>query len=82
MALALFAGGMSWRLLNRNARWPLSLPTQWYHSHLLASDACAACHQREASLWRTSHHKLAMDHATEKSVLGEFSDAAFNYYGI
>ena len=27
-------------------------------------------------------HKHAMDHATEKSVLGDFSDATFDYDGV
>ena len=33
-------------------------------------------------MWRDSQHKHAMDHATEKSVLGDFSDATFDYYGV
>ncbi|MGH6894360.1 MAG: tetratricopeptide repeat protein [Dongiaceae bacterium] len=47
----------------------------------VGSKACATCHQAEARLWRWSQHKLAMDHATDKSVLGDFSDASFDYYG-
>jgi len=48
----------------------------------VGSDTCAGCHQSEARLWRSSHHKLAMDHATDKSVLGDFNDASFNYFGV
>ena len=33
-------------------------------------------------MWRDSQHKHAMDHATEKSVLGDFSEATFDYYGV
>src|SRR3954467_11723534 len=33
----------------------------------VGSEACAGCHQVEDGLWRTSQHKHAMDHATEKS---------------
>ncbi len=29
-----------------------------------------------------SQHKHAMDHATEKTVLGDFSDARFEYFGV
>ena len=36
----------------------------------------------EAALWGDSQHKHAMDHATEKSVLGDFSDATFDYDGV
>jgi predicted CXXCH cytochrome family protein len=48
----------------------------------VGSDACAGCHEPEARLWRSSHHKVAMDHATDKSVLGDFNDASFNYFGV
>ena len=48
----------------------------------VGSEACAACHQTEADLWHKSQHRLAMQHATENSVLGEFSDASFDYYGV
>ena len=33
-------------------------------------------------MWRDSQHKHAMDHATEKSVLGDFKDATFDHYGV
>jgi hypothetical protein len=48
----------------------------------VGSEACAGCHLNEAKLWNGSHHKLAMDHATEKSVLGDFSGATFEHYGV
>jgi hypothetical protein len=44
----------------------------------VGSDACAGCHQAETKLWQSSHHKLAMDHASDKSVLGDFADASFD----
>jgi predicted CXXCH cytochrome family protein len=48
----------------------------------VGSAACASCHQAETQLWQSSQHKLAMDHATDKSVLGDFSDARFDYHGV
>jgi hypothetical protein len=48
----------------------------------VGSESCAGCHRTEAELWRSSQHKQAMDHATEKSVLGDFADASFDYYGV
>ena len=48
----------------------------------VGSETCAGCHQSQAKLWRGSHHEQAMDHATEKSVLGDFNDANFDYYGV
>jgi predicted CXXCH cytochrome family protein len=48
----------------------------------VGSESCAGCHQAEATLWRTSQHKQAMDHATEQSVLGDFNEASFQHYGV
>ena len=48
----------------------------------VGSEACAGCHEAEARLWRGSHHERAMDHATEKSVLGDFSGATFEHFGV
>jgi predicted CXXCH cytochrome family protein len=48
----------------------------------VGSETCAGCHRAEADLWRSSQHKLAMQHATETSVLGDFNDASFEYFGV
>ena len=45
-------------------------------------EGCTACHEEEYRLWRGSHHDLAMQPATESSVLGNFSDARFTYAGV
>jgi predicted CXXCH cytochrome family protein len=47
----------------------------------VGSETCSGCHRNETELWHTSQHRHAMDHATEKSVLGDFSNASFDYYG-
>jgi predicted CXXCH cytochrome family protein len=48
----------------------------------VGSDACAGCHQAETALWKESQHKHAMQHATAASVLGNFDDASFDYFGV
>jgi predicted CXXCH cytochrome family protein len=48
----------------------------------VGSEACAGCHRAEADLWRGSQHQQAMQHATDKSVLGDFNDASFDHYGV
>jgi predicted CXXCH cytochrome family protein len=48
----------------------------------VGSETCTGCHQAEAKLWRGSQHQLAMAHATDKSVLGDFSEATFDYFGV
>ena len=48
----------------------------------VGSETCAGCHQAEAKLWNASQHKAAMAHATDKTVLGDFNEASFDYYGV
>ncbi len=45
-------------------------------------DSCGQCHAEQVKLWQGSHHDLAMQHADENTVLGDFSDAEFSYAGI
>jgi predicted CXXCH cytochrome family protein len=40
-------------------------------------ESCMECHQKEFELWKGSDHDLAMAHATEESVLGDFNDATY-----
>ncbi len=44
-------------------------------------ESCIECHQKEFDLWKGSDHDLAMAHATDESVLGDFNDAAFEFEG-
>lgn len=43
---------------------------------------CAPCHAEETARWTGSHHDLAMQQATESSVLGNFNDASFEQFGV
>lgn len=38
---------------------------------------CAACHPTQAADWLGSHHDLAMQEATDQTVLGDFADQIF-----
>lgn len=40
-------------------------------------EACASCHQDQTHEWQGSHHDLAMEPATDSTVLGDFDDATF-----
>lgn len=48
----------------------------------LGRDACAPCHAEAYARWTGSHHDLAMQAATETSVLGDFGDVAFEQFGV
>lgn len=42
---------------------------------------CAGCHAQEDRLWQGSHHDLAMQEATEATVLGDFGGASLAHFG-
>jgi tetratricopeptide (TPR) repeat protein len=43
---------------------------------------CAECHAEQVRFWRDSHHDLAMQYASEETVLADFSNSSFTYAGI
>ncbi|MDH3871769.1 MAG: multiheme c-type cytochrome, partial [Gammaproteobacteria bacterium] len=43
---------------------------------------CASCHAEQASLWSGSHHDLAMQPATGKTVLGSFANTSLMNFGV
>ena len=43
---------------------------------------CASCHERENDRWRGSHHQLAMQPASNSTVLGDFNHTSFDNAGI
>ncbi len=45
-------------------------------------EVCATCHADEAGQWAGSHHDLAMQEATDATVLGNFEGADFTAYGV
>ena len=44
--------------------------------------ACASCHERANADLTDSHHDLAMQEATPETVLGDFNNATFDYFGV
>jgi tetratricopeptide (TPR) repeat protein len=43
---------------------------------------CIRCHEHENRMWEGSHHDLAMQEATERTVRGDFDEASFSYNGV
>jgi predicted CXXCH cytochrome family protein len=81
--VAVLAGVVSWQwLAGGNAPWAHFFGTAAAPIAFVGSDTCAQCHPAEAKLWRTSQHEQAMGHATDTSVLGDFNEAGFDYYGV
>ena len=77
---AVFAFGVAFQLVNGSG--PASKPQNSSVATFIGSEACAGCHQAEAKLWNASQHKAAMQHATDKTVLGNFNDASLDYFGV
>ena len=56
---------------------PLSVKADY-----VGRDACITCHQDQSEKFMGSHHDLAMDVATDQSVLGDFNDVTFEHDGL
>jgi predicted CXXCH cytochrome family protein len=43
---------------------------------------CLECHAPQATLWRSSHHAMAMAAPTAETVRGDFNDTTFTHDGV
>ena len=43
---------------------------------------CIECHEEQYREWTGSHHDLAMDVATDETVIGDFNNSTFTHYGV
>jgi Flp pilus assembly protein TadD len=50
--------------------------------HYMGRESCRECHEKEFKLFTGSDHDMAMDTATEETVLGDFSEVTFTQGGI
>ncbi len=48
----------------------------------VGTSSCSACHAKQASAWRGSHHDLAMQAPGAATVLGNFANASFAKAGL
>jgi Tfp pilus assembly protein PilF len=48
----------------------------------VGSEKCERCHKEAYGKWKNSHHDLAMDVATDNTVLGNFDNAVIRHNGI
>lgn len=63
------------------ADWYYAMPTDT-PVHFVGQKSCIECHQKEFDAWKGSDHDLAMDLATEETVLGDFNDAEIEHFGV
>jgi len=52
------------------------------NSEYVGRQTCIPCHQKEYNLWKNSDHDLAMQIANDTTVLGNFENAIFTWYGV
>jgi predicted CXXCH cytochrome family protein len=52
------------------------------NASFVGSTACASCHEPVYRAWKESQHARAMQHATAKTVLGNFAQTTFRYAGV
>ena len=45
-------------------------------------DKCIDCHKDQYELFKGSHHDMAMDIATDETVLGDFNNTTFTNFGV
>jgi predicted CXXCH cytochrome family protein len=77
------AGGLAFLFLTEGWRYAVSGGAPAVAAAtFVGSEACGGCHRPESELWRGSQHRLAMQHATDKAVLGDFNGASFDHYGV
>ena len=83
-AAAIMMGGLG--LLVALLGWPLPEALRARSEapplNFVGSQACAGCHRQQTALWMQSQHKHAMQHASAATVLGDFDNASFDYYGV
>ncbi len=61
---------------------PESLPDTDGKATFVGRETCTECHQNECRLYNGSHHDLAMDDATDSTVLGDFNNAEYEWNGV
>ena len=76
--LGLVALGVHARGLNRELDRSLSFAGTSY----VGSNECRSCHPSNHDSWRHTFHRTMTQEATPDSVLGDFSDATFDYGGV
>jgi hypothetical protein len=72
VAVSLLFAGFVW------ADWYYGLP-EGAKAKFVGRQSCLQCHQPQHDAWHGSHHDLAMDRATDESVLGDFQNAELTH---
>lgn len=59
-----------------------ALPAQEQKAAFVGGKTCTECHTEQTEQWQGSHHDLAMQEASPKTILGDFNNVEFRKDGI
>ena len=82
LGLTAVAIGLLYLGLVKRKSTPSSRVAEATASTYVGAEKCKQCHAKEYQDWMGSHHQLAMQVATPETVLGDFRNARFTYYGV
>ncbi|MEM7191367.1 MAG: tetratricopeptide repeat protein [Pseudomonadota bacterium] len=83
-ATAVLAAGLILNVLSSAEAVPASPTVAATHDKpvFVGTETCISCHEEQGRLWHPSQHAHAMAHANEDTVLGDFDNATFDYFGL
>jgi predicted CXXCH cytochrome family protein len=61
--------------------WSVRQASKSESARFVGSSSCATCHPTEHAQWLESNHRHAMEKPTAESVLGDFKESRFRYFG-
>jgi Flp pilus assembly protein TadD len=64
------------------ADWRVSAKPWDYPKTYVGRNSCVECHRQQAELYHGSHHDLAMDLASDSTVLGNFDNQELEHFGV
>ncbi len=67
---------------NQNNYQQITQNTSKYIDGYVGDASCVTCHAKETKLWKGSHHDLAMQIASDSTILGDFNDIKTKIDGV
>jgi tetratricopeptide (TPR) repeat protein len=83
-AAVIAAAAATWWALRPAARpeFVAAAPRAVLEPRFVGSPTCGTCHDKAYAAWKASQHARAMQHATDETVRGNFTQVRFHYAGV
>jgi tetratricopeptide (TPR) repeat protein len=82
LLLGVLALGLLYHAFAKRKDKALNQANKTVSASYIGANACKQCHAKEYQDWIGSDHQMAMQAATPETVLGDFRDVKFTYYGV